>query len=100
MTVKKKTKKMARGRKTRRDDGLVQILRAELKLDLSPSGARGLRSSLESALRTTDGTWGWSAQVRIDASDLNSIYLYMGKAQMEKIVERLSIVERLAEGAH
>jgi hypothetical protein len=95
--VTKKTAKIARKptrkRRTVETFGfVVQIQRSfDLRLKLSPSGARGARASLESALAA--GSRFGAAQLRLDARDLKSIYLCLGPAQAKKLVGRLKALE-------
>jgi hypothetical protein len=87
--ITRATKKTGSRRKVKRDDGLVRILRVELKLDLTPSGAQSLRSSLEGALKAASSS-SWTAQTYVPASELNGIYLYLGPRETKQIVARLA----------
>ena len=66
--------------------GLVQIRRINLHLNLSPSGVRGARTSLERAFAA--GRSG-PVQLRLNARDLNSISLCLEAAQAKNLRARL-----------
>jgi hypothetical protein len=93
MTAKKLTTKKAtktRGKRRKVDDGFVKMKRVGLHLNLSPSHARELLASVEPALKEARHSGGFSAaQVRLDARDLKSIYIYLGPWQMKELVARL-----------
>jgi hypothetical protein len=91
VTAKKRAAKKV-GRRRRRaaaDDGLVQLKRVDLRIALSPSNVQGLLATVEPAYEEARLSGGFSAQVRLDARDLKSIYIYLGPWQMKQLVARL-----------
>lgn len=91
-TGRKTTKKPTKKRRFVETSGIVQIRRPlEIRLKLSPSGARSLRTTLGNALAA--GSHFSSAQIQLDAADLNSIYLYLGAAQTKNFAARLAALE-------
>ena len=89
--MKKPARKPTRKRRAAETSGgLVQIRRPiDLRLKFSPSGARAARRLLEAA--TTDRFS--STQLRLDARDLNSIYIYLGPTQAKRLAARLAALE-------
>ena len=97
MTAKKKAapgRREAR-KKTPATAGLVQLKRINLTVDLSASGARGALDTLRKVLAWRDGT-GPTTQLRLNARDLNVVYLYLDVAQMKSLVARLVALVELA----
>lgn len=98
MTVKtvKPTRKHARKRCHVETFGILQVKKPlDLRFKLSPSGAREARVSLENAL-AAGGRFS-AAQLRLDACDLDSIYIYLGPAQVKMLVGRLKALELALE---
>jgi hypothetical protein len=78
--------------RTRRDDSfLVQIKAVDLGLDLSLSGARDALAFLKGTLEANEGSG--QAQLRLDARDLNAIYVYLSPRQLKKLVARFAVLE-------
>ena len=71
----------------------VQLVRINLRLELSSSGARGALDALRKVLG--DGT-GPTTQLRLNARDLNALYLYLPVTQVKSLVARLVALVELA----
>jgi hypothetical protein len=74
-------------KKTRRKT-LIKLDRIDLAIDMSPSGLLETRTSLENALAASEG--GSVAQLRLNACDLNAIYIYMPLARVKKLLAQLA----------
>jgi hypothetical protein len=94
MTAKKKAVTNKRRKVT---SNHIQLRKINLALDLSPSGAREALASLKGALEESSGSG--SAQLRLDARDLNAIYVYLPVRQLKSLVARLVALVELGEGA-
>jgi hypothetical protein len=96
-TKKKKAVRKASGgsRKatTKAPSNHVQLRRINLALDLTPAGAREALASLNGALEGSEGSG--SAQLRLDARDLNAIYLYLPVRELKNLVGRLRALVEL-----
>lgn len=93
------SKKMTSGRRATRKEkataGLVQLRRINLTLDLSSSGARDTLATLRRILAEPRST-GPTTQLRLDARDLNALYVHLPVRDVKSLVARLVALVELA----
>jgi hypothetical protein len=73
----------------------VQLRKIDLALDLSSAGAREALASLKGALE--GATSSGPVQLRLDACDLSSIYLYLSQKETKSLVARLIALVELGQ---
>lgn len=83
--AKKPARKSTKKRAAVEAFGLIQIKKPIITLHLKLSRVRETRASLERA-RTASG----AVQLRLDARDLHSIYLYLYPTQVKNLIGRLA----------
>ena len=87
----------SRRRAAREEKGaaaLVQLKRINLTLDLSSSGARDTLATLRRILTARRSTG--PTQLRLDARDLNALYVYLPGRHVKSLVARLVALVELA----
>jgi hypothetical protein len=83
-----KARQIRSAAKVRSPEFFVDLRRVDVRLDLPLSSVGDLLPKLEAGL--AGGTFS-TAQVRLGGHEVNAIYLYLGPAQLKRLVARLKV---------